>query len=210
MKKTLSLIIAATLLFACFTQITFADIEREEIATVEISVIGTKPVVGARVVEYGQYILPDGANYVVQDLFWYDTDLHAQVSPWDLFGKDDHYQLIILIFPKTGYIFTENTEFILNGGEEYSPDSFMEKDGFGFWLKTIPTLAVKDFTLGDANEDGQINTSDAAAILRHAAGMAVLSGDAFTAADVNLDNAVNTADAVLVLRYAAGMISTFD
>lgn len=210
MKRTLSLIITAALLLACFTQVTFADIEREEIAAVEITGVRTEPVVGDRAVEYMQYKLPAGANYVVQDIMWYDTDADVRLDYQAVFAKDTHYQLMILIFPKTGYIFTENTEFILNGGEEYSPDSFMEKDGFGFWFKTIPTLAVKNTVLGDANEDGQINTSDAAAILRHAAGMAVFSGDSFTAADVNRDNAVNTADAVLVLRYAAGMIHSFD
>lgn len=59
--------------------------------------------------------------------------------------------------------------------------------------------------LGDANCDGKVNTGDATAILRHAAGIAELDGQGLTNADVNQDGKVNTGDATKVLRIVAGL-----
>ena len=60
-------------------------------------------------------------------------------------------------------------------------------------------------SLGDANGDGKLNTADATAVLRHAAGIEKLTGFAWNCADYNSDGKVNTADATAILRYCAGM-----
>ena len=55
---------------------------------------------------------------------------------------------------------------------------------------------------GDVNEDGKINSRDALAILRYAAGQDVSINTAN--ADVNEDGKINSRDALAILRYAAG------
>ncbi|MBQ9949493.1 MAG: Ig-like domain-containing protein [Clostridia bacterium] len=66
-----------------------------------------------------------------------------------------------------------------------------------------------EYPLGDTNMDRAVNTADAVAILKYAAGMAQLSDAQLLLSEVNHDNAVNTADAVAILKYAAGMIQAF-
>ena len=55
---------------------------------------------------------------------------------------------------------------------------------------------------GDVNEDGKINSRDALAVLRYAAGQDVSINTAN--ADVNEDGKINSRDALAILRYAAG------
>ena len=71
-------------------------------------------------------------------------------------------------------------------------------------------LKVSAVTLGDLDNDGSINASDAAQILIAAA--AIGAGDASgltaaqeTAADVNTDGSINASDAAIVLIYAAAI-----
>ena len=66
-----------------------------------------------------------------------------------------------------------------------------------------------NFAKGDVNQDGTVNTEDAAVVLRVSADMTTIDACRSLAADVNFDGKVNTADAVLILKYAAGMITTF-
>lgn len=59
--------------------------------------------------------------------------------------------------------------------------------------------------LGDVNADTKINAQDALEILKHAAKMITLEGDALTAADANKDNKINSNDALAVLKHAANI-----
>lgn len=60
--------------------------------------------------------------------------------------------------------------------------------------------------LGDVNADGEINSIDAALVLKYSAGMADLPENA----DVNYDSSVNSIDASLILKYSAGLIKEFE
>lgn len=103
-----------------------------------------------------------------------------------------------------GYAISEQDEL-------YRPN----QEGFG-WDQCvayfeITTDGISDGTVaaglvGDANNDGQVNTGDATAVLKHAAGMIVLEGQGLANADANKDGQVNTGDATMILRHAAGMI----
>ena len=75
----------------------------------------------------------------------------------------------------------------------------------------IPTYygPVTELLMGDANDDGTVNTADAAYVLRYAADMIQLTDKQLSQANVNFDEGVNTADATLILKYAAGMITEF-
>lgn len=64
---------------------------------------------------------------------------------------------------------------------------------------------VNEGLLGDANEDGKVNTGDAVAVLKHSAGSVMLTGQKLINADYNKDGKVNTGDAVGILKFAAGM-----
>ena len=63
--------------------------------------------------------------------------------------------------------------------------------------------------LGDVNNDGLVNTGDAAAVLKVSAELAEIQGDDRTAADVNRDQNINTSDAALIEKYAAELITEF-
>lgn len=63
--------------------------------------------------------------------------------------------------------------------------------------------------LGDINNDGQINTTDARLALQYAVDKIGMSEEEWIAGDVNLDEKVNTTDARLILQYAVGKIHDF-
>lgn len=70
--------------------------------------------------------------------------------------------------------------------------------------------AKPTYTLGDVNNDGKINSSDALLILQSAVGKITLSTTQTLAADVNKDGKINSSDALKVLQYAVGKITSFD
>ncbi len=61
------------------------------------------------------------------------------------------------------------------------------------------------FTLGDVNEDGEVNLADAALILRYALGIHQFGETQLLAADINSDGEINAADAALLLRIVMGI-----
>lgn len=67
---------------------------------------------------------------------------------------------------------------------------------------------VKEVAHGDPNGDGEINSTDAALLLRIISGMETAAVDA-SVMDVSGDGKVNATDASLILRYAAGLITEF-
>ena len=70
--------------------------------------------------------------------------------------------------------------------------------------------AKPSYKLGDVNNDGKINSSDALLILQSAVGKITLSTTQALSADVNKDGKINSSDALKVLQYAVGKITSFD
>ena len=60
------------------------------------------------------------------------------------------------------------------------------------------------YTLGDVNDDKQLDNFDALAILKHVAGIEKLTGVQLLAANVNHDQYLDSMDALLILRVVAG------
>ncbi len=69
---------------------------------------------------------------------------------------------------------------------------------------------IPQFTLGDVNDDEEVNIADALMISRYDAGLAELDETALLAGDVNGDDEVNIADALMISRYDAGLITEFN
>lgn len=71
-------------------------------------------------------------------------------------------------------------------------------------VKTLP-----EYTPGDVNSDGTINTLDAILALQSTSNKLELDDAGFFAADVNADDQVNTLDAIMILQYISNKISNF-
>lgn len=67
------------------------------------------------------------------------------------------------------------------------------------------------YTLGDINNDGSVDSTDALLVLKHAADLdgCTLTGSYFSAADVNKDANVDSTDALLILKRAADIEPNF-
>ena len=72
------------------------------------------------------------------------------------------------------------------------------------------SFSTEIFTLGDVDNDGNINASDALQDLRHSVNEIQLLGTAFSAGDVTKDGTINASDALQILRYSVGEIRSFD
>lgn len=60
--------------------------------------------------------------------------------------------------------------------------------------------------MGDVDGNGLINAADAVLVLRHDAGLILLTAQQLAVADVSQDGVVNASDAVQILRFDAGLI----
>lgn len=78
------------------------------------------------------------------------------------------------------------------------------------YRKDEESVPITTSVIGDVDGDGSINATDAQAILKHAAGVSQLEGEAKRFADVNGDDAINAMDAFDVLRKVAGVIDKFE
>ena len=66
-----------------------------------------------------------------------------------------------------------------------------------------------DVIKGDVNGDNDVDSSDAALLLKFDAGVIDLNDTQIIAADVNGDGDADSADAALILKYDSGIIDTF-
>lgn len=64
-------------------------------------------------------------------------------------------------------------------------------------------------TLGDVDDDGDVDANDALLVLKHAAKLSLLNENGFKAGDVNTDGNLDATDALLILKYAARLIDEF-
>ena len=72
-----------------------------------------------------------------------------------------------------------------------------ETEVYGFAVES-------EFTFGDVNGDGRVNTADYVVLKRHIMGSYKLSDDALARANINGDAKLNTADYVLLKRFIMG------
>jgi len=70
-------------------------------------------------------------------------------------------------------------------------------------------FSVRVLKLGDVNNDGSINSTDALSVLRHEAQLISLNEEQKMAADVNRDGKIDSSDALGIQRYEAQLINGF-
>ena len=73
----------------------------------------------------------------------------------------------------------------------------------------LENAVAKAWLLGDVNQDGVVNTSDATELLRASAELTTLTIWQQAAGDVDRNGTADTYDVVLILKYAAEMIDKF-
>ena len=76
-------------------------------------------------------------------------------------------------------------------------------------LKALINEILEVRLLGDVNQDENVDSADAQALLRYNAELEELSEEQLDAADVNRDEAADSSDAGMILQYAAEMIEEF-
>ncbi len=96
------------------------------------------------------------------------------------------------------YFLTELDGYI--SSEQYG---LMNGDG------RIATFTEQCYTLGDVNEDGTVNSLDAAYVLKFDTELITLNYRQLWAADVNADGTVNSLDAAQILKFDAELIDSF-
>lgn len=103
---------------------------------------------------------------------------------------------------------TATTEFILFPKQ-------MEKGTYNVYvstdskdLKKVASLEYGEkpkYTLGDVDNDGKINSSDALLVLQHSVEILTLKDNALLAADVDKDGRILSSDALLILQHSVGI-----
>ena len=96
---------------------------------------------------------------------------------------------------------------LMNGTDKY----YATEDGHAYIAQQIlnALTVTKSGLLGDANNDGVVNSIDAAMVLQYDIGMIQANAINLAVSDVNGDGAVNSIDAAMVLQYDIGMIQQF-
>mgnify|MGYP000934986834 CR=1 FL=1 len=90
----------------------------------------------------------------------------------------------------------------------YENENALQKD-VDEAARTLATELSEVRILGDVNHDGQVDTLDAADLLKVSAEIEEVDESSSNAGDVNKDGVTDTGDAVKILKYASEIIETF-
>lgn len=170
--------------------------------------------------ESGYTLTPDGAA---------DSGFYANASAFTLncpAGAGGEQTLVLLLAGESRVPTAENLQYIdqqaSNGSISFTlkPKELTAGTGYSVYLSTTSKAVTKvasfqygekpAYTLGDVNNDGKINSTDALLVLQYAVNTVSLDSAQQMAADVNRDGKINSTDALLILQYAVNIIKTFD
>ena len=170
--------------------------------------------------ESGYTLTPDGAA---------DSGFYANASAFTLScpaGTSGEQTLVLLLAGKSSVPTAENLQYIDQQASDGSisftlkPKELTAGTSYSVYLSTTSKAVTKvasfqygekpAYTLGDVNDDGNIDAKDAVLVLRYAAKLADLNSQQQLSADVNADGAIDAKDAVKILRYAAELITSFE
>ena len=124
--------------------ITCGETIPEVITEAAIVDIAYPPKVGADVDDYRSASPALGAHFTVQNVFWYDEDTH-QFKNAGTFEEGVRYSVEIEIKPDSGYIFDENMNIKLNGGEiAVNTEKSYAATAWDYFAWSEATLALAD------------------------------------------------------------------
>lgn len=170
--------------------------------------------------ESGYTLMPDGAA---------DGGFYANASAFTLScpaGTSGEQTLVLLLVGDSRVPTAENLQYIDQQASDGSisftlkPKELTAGMSYSVYLSTTSKAVTRvasfqygekpAYTLGDVNNDGKINSTDALLVLQYAVNTVSLDSAQQMAADVNRDGKINSTDALLILQYAVNIIKTFD
>lgn len=170
--------------------------------------------------ESGYTLMPDGAA---------DGGFYANASTFTLScpaGTSGEQTLVLLLAGESSVPTADNLQYIDQQASDGSisftlkPKELTAGTSYSVYLSTTSKAVTKvasfqygekpAYTLGDVNNDGKINSTDALLVLQYAVNTVSLDSAQQMAADVNRDGKINSTDALLILQYAVNIIKTFD
>lgn len=170
--------------------------------------------------ESGYTLMPDGAA---------DGGFYANASAFTLScpaGTSGEQTLVLLLVGDSRVPTADNLQYIDQQASDGSisftlkPKELTAGTSYSVYLSTTSKAVTKvasfqygekpAYTLGDVNNDGKINSTDALLVLQYAVNTVSLDSAQQMAADVNRDGKINSTDALLILQYAVNIIKTFD
>ena len=197
MKRRLLALLLAVLTLTMLTAAAFAE---------DTEVLGVYNVTGPLTVTNGT---KDGGFYAGADTFKLNCT-----------GLTGEYSLVLLLagdsaVPTEGNIQYIDQMSIANGAVKFTLKPKALKVGtYNIYISTTDEALKKVASfkygekplieLGDANNDGKVDTNDATAILLYVVNKYTMTDEQLMAADVNGDHTVNTNDAVAILLQIVG------
>lgn len=170
--------------------------------------------------ESGYTLTPDGTA---------DSGFYANASAFTLncpAGAGGEQTLVLLLAGESSVPTAENLQYIDQQASDGSisftlkPKELTAGMSYSVYLSTTSKAVTRvasfqygekpAYTLGDVNNDGKINSTDALLVLQYAVNTVSLDSAQQMAADVNRDGKINSTDALLILQYAVNIIKTFD
>ncbi len=138
-------------------------------------------------------VVPKGADVTDENIYYIDQDGTLSGNAL-LKGTElaDGTYVVKVGYYKDGEFSIDEDEFVV--GE--TPDQPDNPDQ--------PT-----YTLGDVNDDGEIDSQDSLSILEYEVGNSDLTDTQKLAADTNKDTEIDSQDSLLILEYEVGNISDF-
>ena len=178
---------------------------------------------------YGAYNVKAESGYTLTPDGNADGGFYANASAFTLSclaGTSGEQTLALLLVGDSRVPTAENLQYIDQQASDGSisftlkPKELTAGMSYSVYLSTTSKAVTRvasfqygekpAYTLGDVNNDGKINSTDALLVLQYAVNTVSLDSAQQMAADVNRDGKINSTDALLILQYAVNIIKTFD
>lgn len=178
---------------------------------------------------YGAYNVKAESGYTLTPDGTANGGFYANASAFTLScpaGTSGEQTLVLLLAGESSVPTAENLQYIDQQASDGSisftlkPKELTAGTSYSVYLSTTSKAVIKvasfqygekpAYTLGDVNNDGKINSTDALLVLQYAVNTVSLDSAQQMAADVNRDGKINSTDALLILQYAVNIIKTFD
>lgn len=200
-KLLVSCVAAGALAAACTTAAFAADAVTATYADGKVTISGFQTYASAVSGDLTLLILSEDTTVTSENA----NNIIKQI---DQFGKDTVTVAEDGTYSKevtVGTLDTAKKYYVRLGGAEVS-DLYAN----GFVATTFSTSTTPQYTLGDVNNDGDINVNDSLLVKQSEVKLVTLTDTQQLAADVNKDGEVNVNDSLKIKQYEVKIITSFD